>query len=104
MGIARPTANQPPDRGSFAPQGERFMARVRNALVGIALGGAILAVTVHANAASRAPVAPTPESGVARVAQAKAVAYRQVLAQFDAAIRAQPHDAGLAVARCRFID
>lgn len=80
------------------------MARIRNALAGIALGSAILAVTVHAHAASPAPVAPTPESGVAHVTQAKAAAYRDVLAQFDAAIRAQPGDAAIAVARCRFIE
>src|SRR5688572_18502314 len=80
------------------------MARIRNALAGIALGSAILAVAVHAHAASTAPVAPTPESGVAHVTQAKASAYSHVLTQFDAAIRAQPRDAAIAVARCRFID
>lgn len=80
------------------------MARIHKALAGIALGSAILAVAVHAHAASTAPVAPTPESGVAHVTQAKASAYRHVLTQFDAAVRAQPRDAAIAVARCRFID
>jgi membrane protease YdiL (CAAX protease family) len=80
------------------------MTRIRNALAGFALGSAILAVTVHAHAASPALVAPTPESGVAHVTQAKVAAYRSVLEQFDAAIRAQPRDAAIAVARCRFIE
>jgi hypothetical protein len=45
----------------------------------------------------------TAEEGVQRVIERKASAYGEVLADFDAAIRASPGDADVAVARCRFM-
>ncbi len=50
-----------------------------------------------------AMVVPTSEDGVKQVTERKAAAYREVIAEFDAAILAAPDDATLAVARCRFI-
>ncbi len=62
---------------------------------GLAFAGApeVLATGVPASA----------ESGVQRVTERKTSAYRDVLAEFDAAIRAAPEDAEIAVARCKFI-
>ena len=68
--------------------------------------GAVAALSVGAAFAAEpaaVAVAPGHEAGLKQVQERKAVAYRDVLAAFDAAQLAAPNDAALAVERCRFI-
>ena len=62
-----------------------------------------MSMALYAGAASAATEVSTPEAGVERVRDAKVVAYREVLEDYDAAVKASPDDPALAVARCRFI-
>jgi hypothetical protein len=48
-------------------------------------------------------VAPGPEAALEQVRERKVAAYRDVLAQFDAAMRAAPDEPSVAVAKCEFI-
>ena len=67
------------------------------------MGRLVLSMALYAGAASAATEVSTPEAGVERVRDAKVVAYREVLEDYDAAVKASPDDPALAVARCRFI-
>ena len=59
--------------------------------------------TVFAAGPEGPPKVPTADQAYASVEGRKAVAYRDALAQFDAAERLAPKDAALAVERCEFI-
>lgn len=77
--------------------------RFRSMLQRLLVAGFVAAgVATAAQPAVIATTTPTPESGVTRVKERKAAAYRDVLVEFDAAMLAAP-DAAIAVARCKFI-
>jgi membrane protease YdiL (CAAX protease family) len=55
-------------------------------------------------ASATVPVqAPDPDAALERVHAGKDAAYREVVAEFDAAMREAPDDPALAVSKCRFI-
>lgn len=65
--------------------------------------GAVAALFASAASFAGAAATPTPEQGVERVQAAKLAAYREVLSEYDAAIKNTPEGVALAVARCRYI-